>query len=58
VALETRARPDGDRYVLDGAKRRIGDVSFTDFVIVWARRCWQGRPHRSKDRTGLGKSDG
>jgi glutaryl-CoA dehydrogenase len=37
VALETRARRDGEYYVLDGAKRWIGNASFADVVIVWAR---------------------
>src|ERR671913_1911513 len=37
VALETRARRDGDHWVLDGAKRWIGNASFADLVIVWAR---------------------
>jgi glutaryl-CoA dehydrogenase len=37
VALETRARRDGDHWVLDGAKRWIGNASFADVVIVWAR---------------------
>ena len=37
VALETRARRDGDHWVLDGAKRWIGNGSFADLVIVWAR---------------------
>jgi glutaryl-CoA dehydrogenase len=37
VALETRARRDGDSYVLDGAKRWIGNASIADLVIVWAR---------------------
>jgi glutaryl-CoA dehydrogenase len=37
VALETRARRDGDVYVLDGAKRWIGNASIADLVIVWAR---------------------
>ncbi|MGZ3581984.1 MAG: acyl-CoA dehydrogenase family protein [Ktedonobacterales bacterium] len=37
VALETRARRDGDYYVLDGAKRWIGNASFADVVIIWAR---------------------
>jgi glutaryl-CoA dehydrogenase len=37
VHLETRARRDGDEYVLDGAKRWIGNASFADLVIVWAR---------------------
>src|SRR5579884_2236128 len=37
VALETRARRDGDEYVLDGEKKWIGNASFADVVIVWAR---------------------
>ncbi len=37
VALETTARRDGDHWVLDGAKRWIGNASFADLVIVWAR---------------------
>jgi glutaryl-CoA dehydrogenase len=37
VALATRARRDGDAYVLDGAKKWIGNASFADVVIVWAR---------------------
>ena len=37
VSLETEARPDGDGYILNGAKRWIGNASFADLVIVWAR---------------------
>ncbi len=37
VALETRARRDGDEWVLDGAKKWIGNASFADVTIVWAR---------------------
>ncbi|MBA2476217.1 MAG: acyl-CoA dehydrogenase family protein [Actinobacteria bacterium] len=37
VRLETRARLDGEDYVLDGAKRWIGNASFADVTIVWAR---------------------
>ncbi|HEV2456744.1 MAG TPA: acyl-CoA dehydrogenase family protein [Ktedonobacterales bacterium] len=37
VALETRARREGDAYVLDGAKRWIGNASFADVTIIWAR---------------------
>jgi glutaryl-CoA dehydrogenase len=37
VLLETRARRKGDDYVLDGEKRWIGNASFADVVIVWAR---------------------
>ncbi len=37
VRLETAARRDGDAYVLDGAKRWIGNASIADVLIVWAR---------------------
>jgi glutaryl-CoA dehydrogenase len=38
VMLETRARRDGGDWVLNGRKRWIGNASFADVVIVWARR--------------------
>jgi glutaryl-CoA dehydrogenase len=37
VALDTRARRDGDEWVLDGRKRWIGNGSIADVVVVWAR---------------------
>lgn len=37
VLLETVARRDGDHWVLRGAKRWIGNASFADVIIVWAR---------------------
>ncbi|MGD9570793.1 MAG: acyl-CoA dehydrogenase family protein [Thermoleophilia bacterium] len=37
VTLETRVRRLGDGYVLDGAKRWIGNAMFADLMIVWAR---------------------
>ncbi len=37
VSLETTARRDGDAWVLDGAKRWIGNGSVADLVVVWAR---------------------
>jgi glutaryl-CoA dehydrogenase len=37
VALETTARREGDEYVIDGAKRWIGNGSVADVVVVWAR---------------------
>jgi hypothetical protein len=35
--LETTARREGDEWVLDGAKRWIGNATFADHVVVWAR---------------------
>ena len=37
VALETSARRDGDNWLLDGAKRWIGNGSIADVVVVFAR---------------------
>jgi glutaryl-CoA dehydrogenase len=37
VALETTARRDGDEYVINGAKRWIGNGSLADVTVVWAR---------------------
>lgn len=37
VGLETSARRDGDHYVLNGRKRWIGNASFADVVVLWAR---------------------
>ena len=37
VGLATRAHRDGDEWVLSGHKKWIGNASFADVVIVWAR---------------------
>jgi glutaryl-CoA dehydrogenase len=37
VSLQTSARRDGDDYILNGRKRWIGNASFADLVIIWAR---------------------
>jgi glutaryl-CoA dehydrogenase len=37
VALETRAHRDGNEYVINGAKRWIGNASFADVTVIWAR---------------------
>jgi glutaryl-CoA dehydrogenase len=37
VALETTARRQPGGWVLDGAKRWIGNASIADVVVVWAR---------------------
>ena len=37
IALETTARRDGDEWVLDGAKRWIGNGTVADVTVVWAR---------------------
>lgn len=35
--LQSTARRDGDTYLLNGAKRWIGNASFADLLIIWAR---------------------
>ncbi|MEV4148906.1 acyl-CoA dehydrogenase family protein [Amycolatopsis sp. NPDC049691] len=35
--MRTVAKRDGDSWVLDGAKKWIGNATFADYVVVWAR---------------------
>src|SRR6201992_2041366 len=35
--LATTARRDGNEWVLDGQKKWIGNATFADYVIIWAR---------------------
>src|ERR1700745_864104 len=35
--METTARREGDEWVINGAKRWIGNATFADLVVVWAR---------------------
>src|SRR4029453_15888635 len=43
VALETTARREGDEWVIDGAKRWIGNGSVPGLVVVWARDTEDGQ---------------
>ena len=43
VMLETTARRDGDEWILNGKKRWIGNASFADIVIIWARDVEDGQ---------------
>lgn len=43
VALETSARRAGDEWVIDGAKRWIGNGSIADVAVVWARSSEDGQ---------------
>ena len=40
--LATTARRDGDHWVLDGAKKWIGNAAFADLIVVWARDTGDG----------------
>ncbi|RZT88132.1 glutaryl-CoA dehydrogenase [Pseudonocardia sediminis] len=35
--METTATRDGDEWVLDGEKRWIGNATFADLIVIWAR---------------------
>jgi glutaryl-CoA dehydrogenase len=35
--LTTTARRDGEEWVLDGQKKWIGNATFADYVVIWAR---------------------
>jgi alkylation response protein AidB-like acyl-CoA dehydrogenase len=35
--METTARRHGDEWVLDGEKKWIGNATFADLVVIWAR---------------------
>jgi glutaryl-CoA dehydrogenase len=35
--LQTTARREGDEWVIDGTKRWIGNATFADLIVVWAR---------------------
>jgi glutaryl-CoA dehydrogenase len=37
VSLETEVRREGDEYVINGAKRWIGNGTLADVVVLWAR---------------------
>ncbi|WP_250002683.1 acyl-CoA dehydrogenase family protein [Actinoplanes sp. M2I2] len=37
AGLRTTARREGDEWVLDGEKRWIGNATFADLIVVWAR---------------------
>lgn len=43
VALETSATLDGDEYVLNGAKRWIGNGHSADVIALWARDTEDGK---------------
>ncbi|HZR49250.1 MAG TPA: acyl-CoA dehydrogenase family protein [Streptosporangiaceae bacterium] len=41
--LTTTARRDGDEWVLDGQKKWIGNATFADYVVIWARSLEDGQ---------------
>jgi glutaryl-CoA dehydrogenase len=41
--LTTTARRDGDEWVLDGQKKWIGNATFADYTVIWARSLEDGQ---------------
>src|SRR5262250_681774 len=41
--LTTTARRDGSEWVLDGQKKWIGNATFADYIIIWARDTEDGQ---------------
>jgi len=41
--LTTTARREGDTWVLDGQKKWIGNATFADYIIIWARDVSDGQ---------------
>lgn len=41
--LRTVARRDGDEWIIDGAKRWIGNATFSDVTIIWAKDAEDGQ---------------
>src|ERR1700749_2290361 len=35
--LTTTCRREGDHWIIDGQKKWIGNATFADFTIIWAR---------------------
>ncbi|MBV9383210.1 MAG: acyl-CoA dehydrogenase family protein [Streptosporangiaceae bacterium] len=41
--LTTTARRDGEEWVLDGQKKWIGNATFADYIVIWARDVGDGQ---------------
>jgi glutaryl-CoA dehydrogenase len=41
--LTTTCRRDGDTWVIDGQKKWIGNATFADYIIIWARDVSDGQ---------------
>jgi len=41
--LTTTARRDGDEWVIDGQKKWIGNATFADYIVIWARDLGDGQ---------------
>ncbi|NMO89136.1 acyl-CoA dehydrogenase family protein [Actinomycetospora sp. TBRC 11914] len=45
--METTARREGDAWVIDGHKRWIGNGTFADVIVIWARDVSDGEEGRA-----------
>ena len=57
--MATTARQEGDEWVISGRKRWIGNATFADFILVWARDVADGQIKGfivEKGRPGLSTS--
>jgi glutaryl-CoA dehydrogenase len=45
AGMHTTARREGDTWILDGAKRWIGNATFADLIVVWAADAEDGSVH-------------
>lgn len=43
--LTTTCKKDGDQWILNGQKKWIGNATFSDFVIIWARNVENDQVH-------------
>ena len=41
--LTTTTRRDGDEWILHGQKKWIGNATFADYIIIWARDLGDGQ---------------
>jgi glutaryl-CoA dehydrogenase len=41
--LTTTCRRDGDEWVIDGQKKWIGNATFADYIVIWARDVADGQ---------------
>jgi len=55
--LTTTARRDGEEWILDGQKKWIGNATFADYIVIWARSLEDGQVKGfvvEKDTPGFG----
>ena len=56
--LTTTARREGDTWILDGQKKWIGNATFADYIIIWARDVTDGSDGQVKGFVVERETDG